>query len=352
MFKRGKFIQFVLFFHKLHSFYFVRLNTKSFPEAYKKELQNLNDFLSSFNLSQYELQIREQRFKVKHIIERAKLLSQKVNGGQFISFWKQFFLFEAYLSLSIGITKHGFVFPTFSETAFSLHHFYHPLLANPVKNSFTTSSNVILLTGPNMSGKSTFLKAVSLCVYLGHIGLGVPALKAEMPFYSTISVAINLNDDILSGYSHFMTEVINLKKVITEATNNEKCFAVFDELFRGTNIEDAVEISTTTIKGLTKFKNSIFFISTHLHQLKEIEEVKSNKIATYYLECNLKDNNPQFTYKLKEGWSDLKVGRILFEKEGLNKNAHLMQEWELLRRLLVADAQLLSKRNNFKFFNF
>jgi DNA mismatch repair protein MutS len=317
--KRGKFIQFVLFFHKLHSFYFIRLNTNFFPEAYKKELQNLNDFLSSFNLSQYELQIREQKFKVKHIIELAKLLSQKVNGGQFISFWKQFFLFEAYLSLSFGIIKEGFVFPTFSETNFSLHDFYHPLLINPVRNSFTTSSNVILLTGPNMSGKSTFLKAVSLCVYLGQIGLGVPAIKAELSFFNSISVAINLNDDILSGYSHFMTEVINLKKVITEATNNEKCFAVFDELFRGTNNEDAVEISTTTIKGLTKFKNSIFFISTHLHQLKEIEEVKSNKIATYYFECNLKDNNPQFTYKLKEGWSDLKVGRILFEKEGLNK---------------------------------
>jgi DNA mismatch repair protein MutS len=190
---------------------------------------------------------------------------------------------------------------------------------NPVVNDFTTSNNVILLTGPNMSGKSTFLKAVSLCVYFGHIGIGVPALKAEMPFFTTIAVFINLNDDILNGYSHFMTEIMNLKNVISKSANNEKCFVVFDELFRGTNIEDAVEISTTTIKGLMKFKNSMFIISTHLHQLREVEAVKTNHIATYFFDCELKENIPQFTYKLKEGWSDLKVGRILFENEGLNK---------------------------------
>lgn len=92
-----------------------------------------------------------------------------------------------------------------------------------------------------------------------------------------------------------------------------------DELFRGTNIEDAVEISTTTIKGLTKFKNSFFFISTHLQQLKELEEVKSDEVTTYFIDCHLQDNIPIFTYKLKKGWSSLKAGRILFEKEGLNK---------------------------------
>ena len=317
--KRGKFIQFVLLFHKLQTFYFSRLNTKIFPARYQIELVRLIDILSSFNLSHYELLIREQRFKSKHVVELSELISGKTHSGQISSFWKHYFLFEAYLSLSFAIIKYQFNFPTFTDSKFSLQNVYHPLLVNPVVNNFVASRNVILLTGPNMSGKSTFLKAVSLCVYLGHIGLGVPALKAEMPFFSTIAVYINLNDDILSGYSHFMTEVINLKNVITKAATGEKCFAVFDELFRGTNIEDAVEISTTTITGLMKFKNSVFLISTHLHQLKEIEEVKTNNIATFYIDCELKENIPQFNYKLKEGWSDLKLGRILFENEGLNK---------------------------------
>jgi DNA mismatch repair protein MutS len=140
-----------------------------------------------------------------------------------------------------------------------------------------------------------------------------------MPFFNTISAAINLTDSIVSGYSHFMSEIITLKKTLTEAQGNNKCFAVFDELFRGTNIEDALEISTVTIKGLVKFTNSLFIISTHLHQLKEIEEIKNNQITTYFIECELNDNIPSFTYKLKEGWSNLKLGRILFEREGLNK---------------------------------
>jgi DNA mismatch repair protein MutS len=169
-----------------------------------------------------------------------------------------------------------------------------------------------------MSGKSTLLKAVSLCVYLGHAGLAVPAAKASMPFFSSISVAINLSDSIVSGYSHFMTEIITLKNVLTESGGSMKCFAVFDELFRGTNIEDALEISTTTIKGLVKYTNSLFLISTHLHQLKDMEEIKNGTVATWYIDCELNGNVPAFTYKLKEGWSDLKLGRILFQREGLN----------------------------------
>lgn len=316
--KAGEFIQVVQLFHKFQTFYFARLNLATFPKEYKNDLQNLNDFLASINLKKYEILIREQKFKVKHIVELNELLTEKIDNGQVEVFWKNYFLFEAYLSLSFGIMKHKWTFPKFSEKEFTLLDFYHPLLLNPTVNSFTTGNHVILLTGPNMSGKSTFLKAVSLCVYLGNIGIAVPASRAEIPHIESISVSINLNDDILSGFSHFMTEVINLKKVVLEAANNKKCFAVFDELFRGTNNEDAVEISTATIKGLTKFANSIFFISTHLQELKEIDDIKKNNIATYYIDCELKDNNPRFTYKLKEGWSNLKVGRILFEKEGLN----------------------------------
>jgi DNA mismatch repair protein MutS len=116
-----------------------------------------------------------------------------------------------------------------------------------------------------------------------------------------------------------MSEIITLKKVLLEVEQHKKCFAVFDELFRGTNIEDALEISTATIKGLVKIPNSLFIISTHLHQLKDMEEIQNGQVATYFIECGLHDNIPAFTYKLKDGWSDLKIGRILFEREGLNK---------------------------------
>lgn len=316
---RAKLIQFVVLFQRLHSFYIKRLDTSRFPEEFKKELQNMNDFLTSFNLSYYDELIREDKFKIKHITELAKLISSYQENGRVEIFYKRFFLFEAYMSISRCIYQNKFCFPSFTENGISFECLYHPLLKNPIKNSFTSNKNVILLTGPNMSGKSTFLKSVGLAVYLAHIGVGVPATKAELPHFVHLSISINHNDDILSGYSHFMTEIMRLKQVLIEASKNKKCFAIFDELFKGTNIEDAVQISSTTINGFTRFNNCFFFISTHLHQLKEIETVKSKQVETYYLDCEVKDDMPIFKFLVKEGWSDLKVGQLLFEKEGLNK---------------------------------
>ena len=317
--KRGKLILLVRLFYKINTTYLSKIDTSFFPVEYAEELEQMKHFFAGFNLGRYETAFNKNKFRISHMVELMMIITEKIGNGEAAAFWKRWFLFEAYLSISTGIASHGFVFPAFDDTHFSLQDFYHPVLKNPVKNDLTARQNVILLTGPNMSGKSTLLKAVSLCVYLAHAGLAVPASKAVMPFFSTISVAINLTDSIVSGYSHFMSEIITLKNVLKEAQNDAKCFAVFDELFRGTNIEDALEISTATLRGLTNFPHSLFFISTHLHQLKDMEEIKTNKISTCFIECNLADNIPAFTYKLKEGWSDLKLGRILFEKEGLNK---------------------------------
>ncbi len=318
-YKRGRLILLILLFNKIQDAYLSKIDTTLFPPEYAAELDHINRFFADFNLGHYESIFRKKKIRVGHIVELIRIITEKVTGGQAAAFWRRWFLFEGYLSISRGIAKHGFVFPNFQETMLSIEGLYHPLLKDPVRNDLITNRNVILLTGPNMSGKSTMLKAVSLCVYLGHTGLAVPASKATMPFFTTISVAINLTDSIVSGYSHFMSEIITLKNVLTEAAGNTKSFAVFDELFRGTNIEDALEISTATIRGLVKFTDSLFFISTHLHQLKDMEEIKTGKVATSFIECILHDETPAFTYKLKDGWSDLRLGRILFEKEGLNK---------------------------------
>lgn len=316
--KRGKLILLVRLFYAINKNYLSKINTRVFPAYYAAELDEIKKFFAGFNLDRYETAFNKNKFRISHMVELMMIVTEKIVNGEAAAFWKRWFLFEAYLSICTGIATHNFVFPTFDDAHFSLEGFFHPVLKNPVKNDFIARQQVILLTGPNMSGKSTLLKALALCVYLAHVGLVVPASKAVMPFFSTISVAINLTDSIVSGYSHFMSEIMTLKNVLTEAKSDARCFAVFDELFRGTNIEDALEISTATIKGLTHFPNSLFFISTHLHQLKDLEEIKTNKISTCFINCKLTNNIPAFTYQLKEGWSDLKLGRILFEKEGLN----------------------------------
>jgi len=312
----NKIHQLILFFYRLESTCFSRLNLIHFPKSYRKDLNRILSFLSFFELKKYQYIIREKQLKTKHVKNLLAKISVLKEEGRIECFWEDLFLFESYLSISKAIINREFVFPVLSEKSFVINDFYHPLVENPVKNSFKAVNNVIVLNGPNMSGKSTFLKSVSLCIYLGNLGFGIPASAAEIPFCSDFSVGINKRDDILNGYSHFMTEVINVKDVVLKAADGKRCFVVFDELFSGTNVEDALEICTRTINGVSLYSNSYFLISTHIQELKD---VTSEAVSTYYLDCELIDNIPTFTYKLKKGWSDIKVGRILFEKEGLNK---------------------------------
>ena len=312
----SKFNQLILFLHRLQSKYFLKLDLKHFPEEYSLNIKRISQFLSHFELNKYEHIIREYRLKDKHIIKLTEIINELKKKELITTFWEDLFLFEAYLSINFGILNNNFTFPKFTKSHIELIDFYHPLINEPVKNNFETTSNLIILNGPNMSGKSTFLKSVGLCLYFGHLGIGIPASTGEIPFCNHFSIAINRRDDILNGYSHFMTEIMNLKNVVNNASTGKQCFAIFDELFSGTNVEDAFEICKTTINGLSKYKNSYFIISTHIQELKN---VANGETENYYIDCVLKDNKPTFTYKLKKGWSDIKVGRILFEKEGLNK---------------------------------
>ncbi len=312
----NKIHQLIMFFYRLESTCFSRLNLIHFPESYRKDLNRILSFLSVFELRKYEYIIREKQLKSKHLKKIVAKISTLQEEGKIGIFWDDLFLFESYLSISKTIIDHEFIFPVITDKSFVINDFYHPLIDIPIKNSFTAFNNVIVLNGPNMSGKSTFLKSVSLCIYLGNLGLGIPASAAEIPFCTDFSIGINKRDDILNGYSHFMTEVVNLRDVVLKAADGKRCFVVFDELFSGTNVEDALEICTRTINGVGAYSNSYFLISTHIQELKDLT---NETVSTYYLDCELIDNIPTFTYKLKKGWSDIKVGRILFEKEGLNK---------------------------------
>jgi DNA mismatch repair protein MutS len=317
--ERGRIHQLIIYFDKVNNHYFTHLRINSFPDSFRPKIERIIQFLLDLRIEEYAGIARSRGLKISQIAEVSETLRIKTISGEVDLFWDSFFLFEAYLSISKGIQKYNFTFPEFSQQEFSISEFYHPLLKGPVKNSMVVNENVTLITGPNMSGKSTLLKAIGICVYLAHIGLAVPATYCKVPFFDTISVAINLKDDIKAGYSHFMTEVKILKEVLIEASHSKRCFAIFDEIFRGTNAEDALAISNKSITGLAKIAGSYFFISTHHHQLKTMLDLTESNIASRYIECNMENGKPLFTYKLLKGWSDLKIGQIIFEQEGLNE---------------------------------
>jgi DNA mismatch repair protein MutS len=328
---RSRLVQTVLLLRGINVQYLSRIDKGAFPASFQAQLQQALSFLNKLNLETFSDHINEDRFTVTRMVELSYRI-KALNPVEVKAFWHFFFTFEAFWSIAKGTTVSGFTFPTFDTTAINVEEFYHPSLKDPVKNTLRMKKeqNVLLLTGPNMSGKSTLLKAVGLCVYLARAGFTVPATVCSVPFFSSIAVAVNLNDSLQEGYSHFMAEIQNLKAVVQATEGEGKCFAVFDEIFKGTNTDDALQLTQTTVDGLIRRKGSFFFISTHMLQLDEqLSNDKSKEIKKCYIECVLDREYPKFSYRLKEGWSQLKIGKILFEKEGLTELLESKkEEWQ------------------------
>ncbi|WKN44012.1 MutS-related protein [Tunicatimonas pelagia] len=318
--RRSQLVQMILFLDRIYGRYLEQMKLQYFPESYRRDLKIANQFLQKLRLDYFAHIINEDKFSVARMVELMQVLAT-LDSSEIDAFWEFFFRFEAYHSIAKAIKKHQFTFPEFSDSKFQINGFYHPLVEEPVKNSIQVmpGENTVLLTGPNMSGKSTLLKSVGLCTYLAHIGLAVPAQHCVLPHYDVVAISINVKDDLSSGYSHFMAEIQNLKRVLQLASEGKKCFAMFDELFKGTNIDDAQEITLSTVNRLGKFTGSLFFISTHLLHLEEQIDNSEDHIKKCFIECRLEEGIPHFTYRLREGWSTVKIGKILFEAEGVSK---------------------------------
>ena len=228
---------------------------------------------------------------------------------------------DAYLSMSIACKRYGFCFPDIQESKdpfMKADGLFHLLLQVPVSYDIELSpeSNFLFLTGANMAGKSTFIKAIGIAAYLAHLGMGIPAKKAAMSFFDGILSNIQVVDNIIKGESFFFNEVQRIKKTIEQITDGRKWLILIDELFKGTNQQDAVKCSTTVIEGLRKMTNALFILSTHLYEIGEALKIYPN-IQFHYFETSVKDDQLEFSYQLKQGISNDRLGYLILRKEGV-----------------------------------
>ncbi len=230
---------------------------------------------------------------------------------------------DAYLSLAKATEKFNFHFPKFIESNEPLMHataLYHPLLKNPVGYEFDLNlkNNFLFLTGANMAGKSTFIKATGIAVYLAHVGMSVPANALEISYFDGLLSNIQIVDNVLKNESFFYNEVQRIKSTIIKVNDQKKWLILIDELFKGTNIHDAMKCSVTVIDGLQKKRNGLFILSTHLYEIGE--QLSQNKnIQFKYFETAIVNNEMEFSFQLKEGISDDRLGYMILEKEGVVK---------------------------------
>ncbi len=229
--------------------------------------------------------------------------------------------FDAYLSLAKVCNEYGYSFPEISETtepfieARGLHHL---LLTEPVSYDLSLSvhRNFLFLTGANMAGKSTFIKAVGISAYLAHLGMGVPAKEMRLSLLDGLLSNIQVVDNIVKGESFFFNEVQRIKNTIEKISDGKKWLILIDELFKGTNQQDAVKCSITVIEGLRKMKNALFILSTHLYEIGDGLR-KHDNIQFHYFETSVVDDQLEFSYQLKEGISNDRLGYIILRKEGV-----------------------------------
>lgn len=226
---------------------------------------------------------------------------------------------DAWYSMAVAVKTYGLSFPEFVEQATPLvdaKKLYHILLPQPVAYDLhmDPQHNFMFLTGANMAGKSTLIKSIGSAVFLAHIGMGVPAEKMRLTLFDGLLSNINVEDNIAKGESFFFNEVQRVKNTVQKINDGKKWLVLIDELFKGTNVQDAMKCSITVIKGLIKIKNSLFILSTHLYEIGE-ELKQYPNISFRFFETNVKDDQLEFSYQLKEGISNDRIGYVILKRE-------------------------------------
>jgi DNA mismatch repair ATPase MutS len=226
---------------------------------------------------------------------------------------------DAWYSMAMAVKKFDLTLPEFDQNAHpsvNAKGLYHVLLPEPVPYDveLNIDTNFIFLTGANMAGKSTFIRAVGGAVFLAHLGMGVPAKYMRLTVFDGLLSNINVVDNIVKGESYFFNEVQRIKNTIVKINDGRHWLVLIDELFKGTNVQDAMKCSLAVIRGLIKISNSLFILSTHLYEIGEELKAYPN-IAFKYFETDVREDQLAFSYQLKEGISNDRIGYVILKRE-------------------------------------
>lgn len=199
----------------------------------------------------------------------------------------------------------------------------------------------VVLTGPNMSGKSTYMKQVALISIMAQVGSYVPAKEAKLSIVDKYLTRIGASDDILSGQSTFMVEMSEVSNILNNAT--EKSLIILDEVGRGTSTFDGVSIATAiSIYIHNEIKAKTIF-ATHYHELTDLEN-KFDDIVNYRIEVNEKDGKVIFLRNIVKGGADKSYGIEVAKLAGLPKE--ILKESKKILKRLEQKKELIEKTVN------
>ena len=312
--------------------YFIEVsksNLDAVPDTYirKQTISNAERYITE-EIKSYEDKIINSRTKIAEI-EYAILK----NLSSYIKNFKKIFIelsnILAYIDIIISFTivsmENGYVKPLFNNNGiYDIKKGRHPVVEKLIGDQIFVSNDIyfdnkerfIILTGPNMSGKSTYMKQIALISIMAQIGCFVPADYANISIVDKVLTRIGASDDIITGQSTFMVEMSEVASIINSATPNS--LIILDEVGRGTSTYDGLAIASSISKYIVENINAKTIFATHYHELTDLENRYDN-ILNYRIEVEEKEGQVNFLRTIIKGGADKSYGIEVAKLAGLPK---------------------------------
>jgi len=265
---------------------------------------------------------------------------------------------DCYGALAEVSSANRYVCPQFTDNELEIVQGRHPILdelmkdpryvANSIK--MDREKDILLITGPNMGGKSTYMRQTALIVIMAQIGCFVPAKSCRMPVFDKIFTRIGASDDILSGQSTFMVEMNEANRALQEATENS--LILFDEIGRGTSTYDGMALAQAMIEYIAACVHAKTMFSTHYHELTSLAD-SIGTVRNVHVAVKEENDKVTFLYKIKEGPAGHSYGINVARLAGLpdsvlERAKGLQKELESKRRVVQQSYQLIEMKKEDK----
>lgn len=325
--------------------YFIEItksNLNMVPEHYirKQTLSNSERYITP-ELKKYEDTIINSKAKIEDLeYHLFKEVSRKVKEHRKIlsKLAERLAYIDVMVSFAVNAIENDYVKPEMSEEySFEIVDGRHPVVEKLIGRTdyvsndtiFTEKESFVVLTGPNMSGKSTYMKQIALISIMAQIGSFVPAGKARLSIIDKYLTRIGASDDILTGQSTFMVEMSEVSNILNNAT--EKSLIILDEVGRGTSTTDGVSMATAISMYIHDKIGAKTVFATHYHELTDLEN-KFSHIVNYRIEVDEKQGKVMFLRNIVKGGADKSYGIEVAKLAGLPKEI-LVESRKILKRL-------------------
>jgi len=245
---------------------------------------------------------------------------------------------DAILSLAVCSEEYNLVRPKIiGSNIIDIKDGRHPVVEAVSKKEYVPNDclmdngiNTLLITGPNMSGKSTYMRQLAIIIIMAQMGSFVPAKSATLPIIDKIFTRIGASDDLVSGESTFMVEMKEARNAICNATKNS--LILFDELGRGTATYDGMSLAQAILEYLSNNIKAYTLFSTHYHELTSLDK-KFKNIKNIHVSAVEEGNKVTFLHKIKNGAVDksygIHVARLAnMPDELLNRAGEILSDYE------------------------